>query len=581
MPDEDNSEKNLLLVTNPQYIDKVMNYTVITENKETNKLSSQELSYFISYSFKGILRLTPNKDLGIQDSDNLVAYQDDPTPKLKTNKETIKVSDSDGYEVDLYIGAETGSNSIEMNNAYVIGPVKTNRLFLTLTKDTKKAFAINNVPMPTIVNDLGPIPESQNAADIPNKYLKDEKGKDISEQTMAKSFYILTSDGEKNYKYTSSYSLIEELVKEYLLDICSVPTGTITWFPLTIQQYTELYVKGHRPNVWRKSETELTDPIVRDYLLCDGSRYFTRDFPELAKVLYKQVITFERLYGAMPGRMRKFYHLNGAGYDNFKMGDTTVHSFRVPDLRHVFPKALYTSAATNNIITTDQYDTAEDMWAEYEPDIENNKNIPGAQFTDNMPTGSDAKNVYDKHFHFQLYGTYNDRFTCKERYTQVCDGGASEDMKSVEQPSQFGGLANHYPAVATIHSGLNGHAPYAWQGGGTNCHNNHVSRNMFFYNTYQIPNLLQHPDPYCYGPANSPHMVFSHPKDAKNYTEPTLGVTSYDISAYTDTNSIPSTSVGEGKEEYTEINGSLEDEDKIYGKENCPEFLACLPLIKI
>ena len=26
---------------------------------------------------------------------------------------------------------------------------------------------------------------------------------------------------------------------------------------------------------------------------------------------------------------------------------------------------------------------------------------------------------------------------------------------------------------------------------------------------------------------------------------------------------------------------TLEDEDKIYGKENCPEFIACLPLIKI
>jgi hypothetical protein len=32
------------------------------------------------------------------------------------------------------------------------------------------------------------------------------------------------------------------------------------------------------------------DPLVRDFLLCDGRKYKTTDFPELAKVLWKENI---------------------------------------------------------------------------------------------------------------------------------------------------------------------------------------------------------------------------------------------------------------------------------------------------
>jgi hypothetical protein len=29
-----------------------------------------------------------------------------------------------------------------------------------------------------------------------------------------------------------------------------------------------------------------TDPLIRDFLLCDGRQYRTKDFPELAKILW-------------------------------------------------------------------------------------------------------------------------------------------------------------------------------------------------------------------------------------------------------------------------------------------------------
>jgi hypothetical protein len=34
-----------------------------------------------------------------------------------------------------------------------------------------------------------------------------------------------------------------------------------------------------------------TDPLIRDFLLCDGRKYLTKDFPELAKTLWGEKVT--------------------------------------------------------------------------------------------------------------------------------------------------------------------------------------------------------------------------------------------------------------------------------------------------
>jgi hypothetical protein len=78
------------------------------------------------------------------------------------------------------------------------------------------------------------------------------------------------------------------------MDFQTIPTGSIHWFPVTIEQFKELVRNnGSKPNVSfipGTSEQEKVDPLLRDFLLCDGRRYNNKDFPELAKILWKEPI---------------------------------------------------------------------------------------------------------------------------------------------------------------------------------------------------------------------------------------------------------------------------------------------------
>ena len=80
---------------------------------------------------------------------------------------------------------------------------------------------------------------------------------------------------------------------EALLSIQSVPTGSIHWFPVTYEQYCSMIsgVKQY-PNEYNTSTTAPSDPLIRDYLLCDGRKYKTTEFPELAKILINEKITY-------------------------------------------------------------------------------------------------------------------------------------------------------------------------------------------------------------------------------------------------------------------------------------------------
>jgi hypothetical protein len=74
-----------------------------------------------------------------------------------------------------------------------------------------------------------------------------------------------------------------------LLSLQTIPTGSVHFVPLTIDQYKSL-CSAQLPNKelsYDNNDINITDPIVRDFLLCDGRRYKNIDFPELAKVLWK------------------------------------------------------------------------------------------------------------------------------------------------------------------------------------------------------------------------------------------------------------------------------------------------------
>lgn len=134
-----------------------------------------------------------------------------------------------------------------------------------------------------------------------------------------------------------------------MLDLQTIPTGSIHWFPVTLDQYKQLVKSnGNKPNTSfiNGDETKPVDPLLRDFLLCDGRKYNNRDFPELAKILWKEPITRWKIASKDKTKMYPFFDTECNNYGP-KTGDNnqTVVSadsftFRVPDLRHMFISSI-------------------------------------------------------------------------------------------------------------------------------------------------------------------------------------------------------------------------------------------------
>lgn len=257
-------------------------------------------SYRISNSYAGILRISPNSaatlidknDIGIESNElsEYINYSDNPT--LLMSKQFLPVSSSDGVMLNMRFF----QNAVEYDTLYVIGQVKTYRLEAFNNGENK--FKINNCELPNYFN---------------RKASSDD----------AEFIIVNTKKTSPKFEYASTKELISILVKQALLARGSLPTGSIHFIPVTLKQYeTLLNADGNGHNI------NESHPLIRDFLLCDGSLYQNKDYPELAKILYKEHIT----YWAPEGDTMVRHEIE----NNYSDKDKT---FRVPDLRSMFIRA--------------------------------------------------------------------------------------------------------------------------------------------------------------------------------------------------------------------------------------------------
>lgn len=410
----------------------------------TNSAYKIEQSYVISASYNGILRLSPNsyntiyetnpieftveQDSALSSSysdaivfdDNAIIEEGEETEAKKLNADIryrmISGSDSDGYLVNFRMSDE----SVEFDNLGVIGITKTSKL--TIYSDAQfsdqQAFILGNTVMPSLPNTnygnrssitaacnalsgLSSTPANIKSKKTPEAW--DEIKIDIVGE--GDKSYLLSgyqgSDGKRMFKYSKSHQFIKDIIMETLLSVQSVPTGSVHWLPVTLAQYKALIAKNQYPNhYFRKNISEKidtdepTDPIVRDYLICDGRKYYTKDFPELAKILWKEKITYWDKNGNM------CEEINGEPKEETVDGKTEItypNYFRVPDLRTKFISYVYAKSALDAL-----YVEPENL-QEYKTE---EHNIVGTYTPDNSPKYLKNQKK-SSHFHFSAYGSYN------------------------------------------------------------------------------------------------------------------------------------------------------------------------------
>lgn len=568
----------------PRFKDKVM---YISAEDSSTKVAS---SYVISSSFKGIVRLSPNNhnttyeknsiQLSITDENNLGTTYSDAIKfdsevenaiqsEADITKRMIIGSDSDGY----LVGFRVSDSNLEFDNLGVIGITQSNHLSIISTSQTPHddVLLLNGERMPHMPNKV------QDAANI--KTYTSNKRDDTTEikpynfdtkKVKIKgdgdnSFLLystVTSDNKRFYKFQRTNYIIRELILEALMDFQTIPTGSIHWFPVTIKQFKSLVGNnGGRPNV-SFHNTKPVDPLLRDFLLCDGRRYNNKDFPELAKILWKEPIHRWKKDGdfLVPFFDEKC-NTYGAKDDEGKKKDYT---FRVPDLRHQFISSTYIDGTTSvasggagNGIKTGL------------------KNVVGAWCPDKTPP-STMEFREDRHAHFIAYGSYGKKYHTSHPAISSSgnklwtDNTISSDINYNKNENEVHKINGDTPHVTLLHN-----HPYAIVG-------NTAFRGFGW--RYNTPTARRHS-----GIDSIPvTMWFSRPNLTHDYDEwrqssITLGKSSPDATAsimpscYSD---IDEEFSGNTKWDETYDEWSYTQPD-LYGHESTPKYYAMLPFIKI
>lgn len=427
-------EKKIIL---PRFKDKVM---YVPASQSSTKVDT---SYVISSSFKGIVRLSPNNhnstyerptyQLSLTDENNLgttysdaILFDNEVETAIKSEaditKRMIIGSDSDGYT----IGFRVSKNNFEFDNLGVIGVTEANHLSIisSATTSNEDVLLLNNDRMPHIPNR---VQEAINIKTYSDVELKEEvTPQSYNEKEVKitdggdKSFLLLsllTGQGEKFNKYQRTSYLIREMIMEALMDFQTIPTGSIHWFPVTIEQFRNLVAdNGGKPNVSFTSheQNETTDPLLRDFLLCDGRRYNNKDFPELAKILWKEPIRrWRKVQNSGTDYMLPFWDTKCNEYgikDTKKNPDGSDqedasgkklyehdYTFRVPDLRHQFISSTYIDGTVN--VTSGAAGSG----------ITDRKSVTGGWCPDKTPPSS-VEFRTDRHAHFVAYGSYGKKY---------------------------------------------------------------------------------------------------------------------------------------------------------------------------
>lgn len=553
----------------PKFKDKVMYMTGANTNSKLQK------SYTISSSFKGIVRLSPNNHtIFAEDSTHQLSQEDEKIEGLlysdsitfeqgalaamKSNcdikRRMIIASQSTGYFVNFRIS----DRDVQFDNLGIIGMAKTQHITLYSTDNThaNKSFLLNGKRMPT------------RASDTVNNVYYTTKQRDVIASYDQKKV-IVTGDGDKSellygiidqnnqrtYRYKRTRLFIRDAIMQALLSLQTIPTGSIHFVPVTIAQYKEL-CKKQKPNMnleYDSNGVPTTDPIVRDFLLCDGRQYFTRDFPELAKTLWNEYIKIWKPVTGTAGNPFLYPLENspteeqGHQVNNYNE-QGNKKTFRVPDLRHMFIAAVPAQGQVgfnfDEVITVNN----------------NFYNNTGSYFPDNLPVYS-QKYKADDHRHFVAYGTYSaslfsstadfhtssvnnyitTRFSFAEndkRLNTISGGGRCGIMYLTNHPFYMG--YDYYNGF-----GCRNHA------GGNMANGARVGRNQtgvdavpaHFWASIPMPNN------------GKPKTQQSYPTDVKAMA----GHSSIQVPSLTDTSG------------YTAL----------FGRENNPNFWAMIPLIKI
>lgn len=301
----------------PKYKEKVITWSTEAGTK---------VSFTVSRSYRGILRLSPNDNISLGDYSTTpmfnpeggdTAYQDSLEPAITQG--FIRISTSDGY----FIGLRINQYEVESDNVYVIG--KSHHDLLCLYSRADNSFKIR--PTTSLPGRINADPAA--ALDSVNYINKDIT--DFNLHATDGSFISVSHNTEERiFEYEQTAQLMREMIRKAMRTLQAIPPGSIHFVPINIHEYEKMILKGVPNSYFCKDGVTPNDPIVRDFLVCDGSLYKNEDFPELAKVLEGERIDFW-FYDKSKDRMVQRTHYND--YSEKKW-------FRVPDLRARFIKSV-------------------------------------------------------------------------------------------------------------------------------------------------------------------------------------------------------------------------------------------------
>lgn len=569
---------------------------VLKERKVTGLDAATGLinSYKIKNSYCGILRLSPNSSGTFNEVNNFepdenaegivyTSYIDSVANALKS--QFVRVSTSDGIMLDMRIS----ENAIEYNNLYVNGAVKTSSGVVCYMGEDDQ-FKIGNLIFPTTINS-----KDTNTNTAHDKLFVPTNRENI------KDGYILVNTAEDGMPPVFEYLNAEELISAFVVESMShmncLPAGSIHWMPVTIQQYKELL---HDSNNEHNGRNLSADSIIRDFLLCDGSVYNIKDFPELAKALYKEKVNYWGLESTASNAALTLKTANCV--------DVNAGTFRVPDFRAMFMQYL--------IPKMELWNAEGNRAGDYE--IDSNKHPKHAVDID-----------LDKHYHYIVLDNSFDTAASTHTRTSYTPAQTSAHANK-ESAIRFGTAITYRTAAADNpdngeikgyhYSNKDGHgleifnpngskplnrygngrtgaglkASHGGAGGG-GCH----QKSCFGAHGGQGPSYVYtvyFSDRNCKVGGHTGGYFLSSSTRYKGNKDETLplsdyhGISSWNFSMQVDNETLKanglllnyttpgSGSIYENEKQYvSDVNGMVD----MYGKENTPEYFACLPLIKI
>lgn len=277
-----------------------------------NPGSGELSSYNIKDSYVGILRLSPNNSISLLEKDNHEGYEEnnsnyiiyEDTVADTLASQLVKVSTSDGILLDLRLG----TNTVEFDNLYVLGAVKAKSII------TYGTLSVNGKSIPSLYNANNKAATATPVQSTP-----------ITNNNYGDAYILVNTaaDGEPPiFEYKNARTIVHSLIERNVRDLSFLPTGSIHWMPVSLEQYNELLAAGNKHN----SSVMGTNTLIRDFLLCDGSTYNNIDYPELAKILHGEKVTR--------------WIENGNYMEPEEVISGENYTFTVPDLRSMFIEYL-------------------------------------------------------------------------------------------------------------------------------------------------------------------------------------------------------------------------------------------------